>query len=189
MASELPVLESKRLMLREIIEQDIDDMFEYAQLPIVGPIAGWEPHRHKTDTKMVIQMFKDKKKYGQLGVYAIILKEKNKMIGTAELHSYIRGFKAELGYTISPKYWGKGYAAEASFLLLKYGFFQLGLKRIEVGMFVTNKQSIRVCEKLQMVFEGIRKNGYQLYDGSIHDMASYALTDQEFFDLYYGIVK
>lgn len=189
MATELPALESNRLILREISYDDIDDMYEYAQLDIVGPMAGWEPHRNKTDTKMVIQMFKDKKKYGQLGVYAIILKEKNKMIGTAELHSYIRGFKAELGYTISPKYWGNGYAAEASLLLLEYGFFQLGLKRIEAGVFINNKQSIRVCEKLNMVFEGNKKNGYQLYDGSIHDIASYALTDSEFFDLYYGVLK
>lgn len=189
MILELPVLETERLILREIIDTDLNDMFEYAKSTIVGPMAGWEPHRYKSDTKMVIQMFKDKKKFGQLGVYAIVLKENNKMIGTAELHGYIRGFKAELGYTINPEYWGLGYATEASLELLKYGFLILGLKRIEAGVFINNKQSIRVCEKLNMTFEGIKKNGYQLFDGTIHDLVSYGMTDLEFSGIYYDKLK
>ncbi len=185
MAIELEVLETERLYLREISFEDIDDMYEYACTSNVGPVAGWEPHRSKNDTKMVIQMFRDKKKYGQLGVYAIIIKESNKMIGTVELHTYIRGFKAELGYTINPRYWGKGYAVEASRAIIEYGFETLNLKRIEATTFVDNYQSKRVCEKLGLVYEGIRKNGYLLYDGTIHDIFCYGITDHEYFSKKY----
>ena len=36
----LPVLETPRLIIREIEESDVYDMFEYASLPNVGPVAG-----------------------------------------------------------------------------------------------------------------------------------------------------
>ena len=52
--SNLPVLETNRLILREIEEKDIYDMFEYASLPYVGPVAGWEPHPSLSYTKSII---------------------------------------------------------------------------------------------------------------------------------------
>lgn len=185
MKSDLPVIETNRLILREVAAHDELDMFEYAQLPNVGPTAGWEPHRSLLDTRTILQMFKDKKKYGQLGVFAIILKSNNKMIGTVELHSYVQGYKAELGYTVSPYYWGQNIAVEASQEVIRWGFIALRLKRIECSTFVDNLQSKRVCEKLHLTYEGIRKKGYMLYDGSVHDVYCYALTDDEFFSHYY----
>ncbi len=184
MQIELPIIETKRLFLREITPEDARDMFEYAKLPTIGPVAGWEPHHTINETKTIIQMFRDKKKYGQLGVFAIVWKENQKMIGTLELHSYLKGFKAELGYTVSPLYWGRGIAVEAALEALKWGFHTLHLRRIECSTFVTNEQSQRVCEKLQMTYEGIRKNGYLLYDGTIHDLLCYALTDYEYHKIY-----
>lgn len=181
MRVELPVLETNRLILREIDFCDQNHMFEYAQLDSVGPIAGWAPHRTLQDTKTIIQMFRDKKKYGQLGVFAVILKQENKMIGTLELHSYVQGFKAELGYTISPFYWGQGYAVEGAKVVLQWAFETLHLKRIECAMLTKNLRSKRVCEKLELTYEGIRKKGYMLYDGTIHNLLVYALTDDEYF--------
>lgn len=186
MSYKLPVIETERLILREICYRDAENMFEYAKLPNVGPSAGWEPHRTIDDTKAIIEVFLNKKKYGQLGVFAIILKSEKKMIGTVELHSYVPGFKAELGYTISPYYWGNGYAYEASVALLNWAFEKLGLKRIECTTFVSNSQSKRVCEKLKLRFEGVRMKGYMLYDGSIHDVFAYAITNEEYFQLYKG---
>ena len=180
MKSSLPIFETERLILREINEHDIFDMHEYAQLSYIGPNAGWEPHGSLSHTKEVIRSFNRKPQYGQLGVYAIILKENHKMIGTVELHTYVRDFKAELGYTVSPYYWGLGIAVEASKELIKWGFNQLNLKRIECCCFSTNAQSRRVCEKLQFRYEGLRRKGYKLYNGYIGDLDCYAMIDDEF---------
>ena len=181
MNTKLPVIETKRLILREIQLNDCYDMFEYANLNDFGPMAGWQPHRTVGETRQIIQLFLDKVKYGQLGTFAVILKEENKMIGTLELHTYIRGFKAELGYSINPKYQGFGYATEASIEAIIWGFEELGLSRIECTTYTYNKPSQRVCEKLRFTYEGVRKKGYQLYDGSLHDLKCYAITDDEYF--------
>lgn len=178
------IIETKRLIIREIKQTDANDMFEYAQLPIVGPVAGWEPHQSILDTKTVIQMHRDKKKYGQLPTFAVVLKSSDKMIGTVELHSYIKGYKAELGYTINPSYWGNGYAFEAAKAIIRWGFLILKLKRIECSTFVFNHQSKRICEKLKMTYEGYHKKGYMLYDGSIHDVHNYSMIDEEFIQIY-----
>ena len=182
MQKKLPIFQTKRLLIREIEDRDCYDMYEYASLPYVGPSAGWEPHANISHTKNMIKLFKGKIDYGQLWVFAIVLKESNKMIGTIELHSHIKGFKAELGYTINPKYWGKGYAVEASRAVIAWGFDFLGLKRIECLMFCANQQSVRVCEKLGLTFEGKRRKGYMLYDGTINDVLCYSIIDEEFYE-------
>jgi len=41
MRDSLPVINAPRLILREITLNDTKDMFEYAQLPYIGPDAGW----------------------------------------------------------------------------------------------------------------------------------------------------
>lgn len=181
----VPHMETKRLFLREIEEDDAYDMYEYAHLDNVGPVAGWAPHKRLSDTRAVINLFHEKKLCGQLGTIAIVLKENNKMIGTVELHTLLPRFKAELGYTVSPKYWGKGIALEASIKVLEWGFKVLDLKRIECSAFVDNVRSRRVCEKLNLPYEGIRKKAYQLYDGSIHDLRCYAITNDEYFSKEY----
>src|SRR5690606_25665762 len=78
-------------------------------------------------------------------------------------------------------YWGCGIAVEASKKVISWGFETLRLKRIECTSFVTNTQSRRVCEKLGLTFEGVRKKGYLNYDGTVHDINCYAITDEEYF--------
>ena len=182
-----PIIETKRLVLRELKASDAKDMFEYAQLPEIGPMAGWEPHPTIAHTKSVIQMYHEKKRFGQLGVFAVILKENRNMIGTVELHSYIKGFKAELGYTLNPLYRGYGYATEASIAMLHYGFIDLGLRRIEAATYVTNEKSIHVLDRLKFRLEGMKKDGYYLYDGTLHDIYIYGMTKDEYIEKY--IVK
>ena len=96
MKTQLPVIETKNLILRKIEESDASDMYEYAKLDYVGPMAGWEPHDSINHTKLVIKNFNRKPQFGGLGVFAITLKATGKMIGTIELHTYVEEFKAEL---------------------------------------------------------------------------------------------
>ena len=159
-------------------------MYEYASLSYIGPNAGWEPHQNLTHTREVIKMYNSKPKYGQLGVFAIVLKSNLKMIGTVELHTYTPRFKAELGYTINPNYWGNGYAKESGKKVIEWGFRELQLKRIECSSFVNNIPSQRVCEALGFKFECIKKNGYLSYDGTIHDLVCYAMTDDDYYAIW-----
>lgn len=180
--NKLPVFKTDRLILRDINVYDAPDMFEYSCSPLVGPMAGWEPHKTVLETASVINLFIDSKNRGEPGVFAIIHRENNKMIGTIELYNYKPGFKAELGYALSPAYWGQGLIVEAANCLIDWGFNDLNLKRIEVAAFKENYQSQRVCEKLGFQKEGIARNAYLRYDGIVCDKVMFGMTDLDYYE-------
>jgi len=50
-------IETKRLRLRKWRLSDSKDMFEYAKSNLVGPSAGWPPHKTESKSKEIISMF------------------------------------------------------------------------------------------------------------------------------------
>ena len=182
----LPTLYTKRLIIRPLAVSDATDMFEYSQTNLVGPKAGWAPHININETYTILRNMVLFKPQYELGNWAIVDRQTNKMIGTIELYNHSPLFKAELGYSLNPKYWGLGIVPEATNEIVSYGFEFLSLKRIEVGIFVDNIQSKRVCEKTGFSFEGVSRNGYIRYDGIIFDKANYAMTKEDYFNRKYS---
>lgn len=174
-----PYIKTERLILRPLKQSDAASIYLYAKQPHVGPLAGWEPHETLKNTEDFINYALRKKDYGQPGVYAILLQENNRMIGTIEIHSY-KEQKGAIGFVLNPKYWNKGYVTEAAKAMIIYAFEILDLKRLEYCHFPHNLASKRVCEKLGFVFEGILRNKYLLFDGTVLDDVVYSLTDQDY---------
>ncbi len=177
----LPELETTRLLLKKISLKNIDDIFEYASNPLVGPNAGWKPHDSKVETEEFIKFALKKREYGQPGVYAIYYKEHNKLIGTIEIHSF-KEYKAEIGFVLSPKYWNKGIMTEAAKAVIVYAFEILNIGRLTYGYFIFNERSKRVCDKLEFTFEGILRNKFKNYDGQIIDEAVSSIIKEEYFN-------
>lgn len=86
---------------------------------------------------------------------------------------------AELGYWFNQKYWGQGYAAEASKELLRFGFTALKLHRIWAKCHIENTASEGVMKKCGMVYEGTIREHIWLRD---HYRTSllYSILDREF---------
>ena len=175
----LPKLETKRLILRQLLLTDIDGVFEYAKSINVGPNAGWKPHTSKIESEAFINYSIKKREFGQPGIYAIIIKETKKMIGTIEIHSYNK-YKAEIGFVLNPEYWGQGIAVEAAKATIIYAFEVLKLKRLQYGYFLFNTRSKRVCEKLEFVEEGTLRNKFQNYDGKVIDEVITSITGEDY---------
>lgn len=64
---------------------------------------------------------------------------------------------AEVWYKTHPVFWKRGYTTEALLGILKFGFANLKLHRIEAGCAVDNLASIRVLEKVGMTNEGRKR--------------------------------
>ena len=86
--------------------------------------------------------------------------------------------RAELGYWIGVPYWGRGYATEASRALLRFGFVDLALHRIQARHFLRNPASGRVLEKVGMQFEGVMRGSLRKWD-RFEDAAMYAALAPE----------
>ena len=110
-------LETERLILRPWTYDDLDDFYEYASNPDVGPMAGWEPHKDKQASLEILKRFVEHKK-----TFAIVYKENMKAIGSLgiefyELEDKLTEFKdlqgRSIGYVLSKDYWGRGLMPEA----------------------------------------------------------------------------
>ena len=175
----LPIINTKRLTLRPLTLEDSVSLFEYAKNDLVGPSAGWKPHKTVDETVQFIEYAIKKRDYGQPGIFAIVLKRGKKMIGTIEIHSF-KDHKGEIGFVLNPKYWNKGYMTEAAKAVIIYGFEYLGLSRLQYGYFPGNEQSKRVCEKLDFKYEGVLRNKYLNYDNTPIDEVISSLTIEDY---------
>ena len=178
--SDIPTLESERLLLREMRVGDCFDMYEYAKNREVTKFLTWAPHYDVEYTKAYLQNLKNHYKMGMFYDWALILKEENKMIGTCGFTRFNpTSGSAEIGYVINPAYRGKGIAAEAAKKVLEFGFFKLGLNRIEARYMVGNDASRRVMEKLGMSFEGVARQAICV-NGCYKDVGTCAILRAEF---------
>lgn len=154
----MKTLETERLILRNWQEKDLDDLYEYAKIPGVGEMAGWPHHEDKEVTKSILKDFIEKDE-----VYALVLKENNKVIGSLGIHNrkkdenYKGNIQREIGYVLSKDYWGKGLMPEAVKAAIKYAFEEVNVDVLWCGHFASNNQSRRVIEKCDFKFysEGI----------------------------------
>lgn len=74
--------------------------------------------------------------------------------------------------------WGQGYGLEAIELLLRYGFHELNLHRIQLSVFQYNERAIALYEKLGFLREGVYREFMQR-DGKRYDMYLYGLLRRE----------
>lgn len=170
------LLETERLYLRTIDENDIEDIYEYSKEKNVGPNAGWKPHENLEETiNIAKQIF-----INQEGVFGIVTKENNKMIGSIGI---INDPKREndksrmLGYAISEKYWKKGIMTEAVQKVIEYGFVDLKLDLISAYCYPFNMRSKRILEKNNFQYEGKLKQAEKIFDGNIYDNECYILIN------------
>lgn len=169
-------IETERLILRPVTENDAEAIFEYSKSRDVGANAGWKPHADIEETREVMKaIFLDKE-----NVFGIELKETGMLIGSIGL---IRDSKREnekarmLGYAIGTTLWGKGYTTEAAQALVRFGFEELVLEIISAYCYPFNEKSKRVIEKCGFHYEGKLSRAEIRYDGAVIDHECYAIIN------------
>lgn len=110
---------------------------------------------------------------------AMILKDKGKLIGNCGIRmNSPESLQADIGYELSPDYWGQGYATEAARAVVEFGFTKLKVHRIWANCVADNTRSRRVLEKLGMhQEERLREN--EFYKGRWWDTLIYAILEDE----------
>lgn len=114
-------------------------------------------------------------------VLGICLKENDKLIGTVNIQDidWINR-SAHVPIQIGDKkYWGGGYASEARILALKFAFDERGMHRIWAVVLEHNEPSIRQCERLGFVREGILRDSV-FKDGKFLNQVYLGLLKQDF---------
>ena len=175
-------LTTSRLILREWKEEDSKDLYEYATSELVGPNAGWPPHKNEEESKEIIKMFIKNE-----NTYAIVLKSENKVIGGIGIHdrkpddTLVNLKQRELGYVLNPKYWGKEIVPEAVNELVRYSFEELNLDLVWCGHFDFNKNSKRVNEKCGFKYKLTKDEKIKLLNNKQVTTLYYCIYKSEYF--------
>lgn len=85
----------------------------------------------------------------------------------------MKSHRADLGYWIIAEYRGRGLVRAAVRALVRHGFSELGLKRIQAWTTLSNEVSQRILEKEGFAREGLLR-GYQQSEGVLLDGYLYA---------------
>lgn len=127
----------------------------------------------KDKFKENVEKFRKNGKLGHHYVLGVFLNKNAEHIGQVDIFTINNQLQwGNLGYQIQNQFWGNGYATEASKLVLKMSFEDLGFHRIEAATEMKNKASIKVAKKSGMIYEGKRLKFFS-DDGGI-DMMVYA---------------
>jgi len=144
------ILETKRLVLREITVTDAEVMFDLNSDSEVIKYTGDDSFKSIGEAKYFLDKYSDYQRNGY-GRWAVILKSESRVLGWCGLKKRDDGV-IDLGFRFFKKDWGKGYATEAAEGCLKLGFNQFGMTEIIGQAAVANTGSIRVLEKLNMKY-------------------------------------
>ena len=148
--------ELSNILLRNINLQDLDTFLGYRNDPIVAKYQSWEPNlNRKQVTEFITDLHTRKigepEKWNQI---VWILKKNMVHIGDCALKIQDENRQAELGFTLSRNYQGKGYAYEATRSLINFAFEEFGLHRIFSITDCKNTTAIKLLKNLGMRQEG-----------------------------------
>lgn len=144
------MLETRRLILREMSPADFDDIAEIMQDPRV--VYAYEHDFTDADVRAWIdKQLARYAKYG-FGLWALVLKETGEIVGQAGLtmQPYNGGEVLEIGYLLKYRHWHKGYAREAAAGCRDYAFEKLGADKAHSVIKADNYASMRVAESVGM---------------------------------------
>lgn len=175
-------LQTKRLKLQEVSSADLDAIHELHSLPKIDQYNTLGIPASINTTEVLLNGWLEQQKAvpRMSYIFCISSTDSNQFVGLMALSLGKLNFRiAEVWYKIHPSCWRQGYTTEALIALLKFGFSELGLHRIEAGCAVENIASIKVLEKVGMTREG-RKRKVLPIRGEWVDNHFYAILETEF---------
>lgn len=173
---EFPVLETPRLLLREIVPADAPALFAIHGNAERMRWFGADPLPDVAAAARLVDIFAGWRKLANPGTrWGLQLKGGGALIGSCGLFSWNRGWrKCSIGYELDAASEGQGLMREALAAMLDWGFAEMQLNRIEAQVHPQNEASLKLAAGLGFVQEGrLRQLGY--WGGQYHDMLQLSL--------------
>jgi RimJ/RimL family protein N-acetyltransferase len=157
-----PTLTGELVVLRPLDEGDYDALKAAMDDPDVTRLTG--SHGEITEERARQWMRTRKDQTDRLDL-AIVDKASGEIVGEAVLNEWDPDNECcNFRILIGPAGQGRGLGTEATRLIVGYGIEELGLHRIELGVYAFNPRAQRAYEKAGFVVEGVRREAL-LWDG------------------------
>ena len=182
--SNMPTLYTERLSLRAMHPIDAEDMFDYARRPEVTKYLLWREHKDVEYTRDYLNYISGRYALGSFFDWALIDRESRRMIGTCGFTRIdTANNSAEIGYVLNPDFHRRGLGSEAVRRILKFGFEELGLQRIEARFMQGNEASLALMKSVGMTFEGYMRD-LMLVKGEYRTIGVSSILRSEYEEMY-----
>jgi ribosomal-protein-alanine N-acetyltransferase len=172
-----PVIHTERLVLREITDEDLPEVFFQRSDPQMMKYVDRAPARSLEDAAEFLGRLKAALLANEGITWGITLKDEPKLIGNIGIWRIEKEHhRAEIGYALHPGHQSKGYASEALKAILHYGFHTMKLHSMEANVNPDNAASIKLLERNNFIREAYFKENY-FFDGKYLDSAIYSLLN------------
>lgn len=172
--TEFPTLETKRLVLRKLSIDDLNEILFLRSDENILRFIGKEPAKDLNEAEDFLNRINKGIKENESILWGITLKDQTeKLIGTICYWNIGKqNYRAEIGYVLNPEYWRKGIMKEAIEKVLDYGFNEMKLHSVEARINVQNLPSALILEATGFIKEGHLKEEYffrdKFYDSIIY---------------------
>lgn len=167
------IIETNRLLLRAFTIEDAPLIYELNIDPDVTRFTH-DPVRDPAHAREILgNVILPQYALYNHGRWAVHIKTSLEFLGWCGLKYRTELNEVDLGYRFRKAAWGKGYATEAAFASIQYGFEKLGLQRIVGRAEVDNIASWKVLEKCGMTYigdediEGYPHKTYEIFNPSV----------------------
>ena len=114
MSNPFPVIETERLVLRELREGDAQAVFQIFGDDAVTRYYDLPTFTSVEQARLLISRMNARNASRDALRWGIALKENDAVIGTGGFNQFVRGwFRASIGYDLARAHWNKGYMTEA----------------------------------------------------------------------------
>jgi ribosomal-protein-alanine N-acetyltransferase len=150
------ILETKRLVLRKLVQSDFAELYELYRDPEIRKFFP-EGVLTEAQTQEELSWYLNGgwSEHPELGLWATILKESGRFVGRCGLIPWqIDGnVEVEVAYLIAKSHWRQGLGSEAAIALVDYGLNRLGFDHIIALIDSANEASIRTAARAGLSFD------------------------------------
>ncbi len=140
-------IETERVILKILTLQDTEEVFSHFSDAKITEFMDIEPCKTSDEAQGIITYHLEDSGCR----WGLFNKENNEFIGTCGFH-YLRetsdGILAEIGFDLSPSYWGKGFMQEVMRAVIQYGFEEVGFYMLDATVEPENIRSLKLMEIL-----------------------------------------
>jgi [ribosomal protein S5]-alanine N-acetyltransferase len=174
--TEFPLLETPRLVLREIVPADAPAILSMYRDARHMRWLGADPVSNLAEAALLIKAYAGWRAQTNPGVrWGLELRGVSGLIGTCGLYRWRPDYRCcSLVYELAPGHVGAGLMLEAVQAAIGWGHAHMRLNRIEALVHIDNAPSVRLLEKLAFAREGLlREAGF--WGGCYHNLYQYSL--------------
>jgi len=173
------VLVGERVRLRGLREGDLQTLARWEMDPgRMATLSSWvaPPSEAAAKERIVKWCANDKE---ELGFAIETHDDPAVLVGNIHLHgARLKDRCATIGIALGREHLGRGYGTDAMRVIVDYGFREMGLHRIQLGVAPFNPAGIRAYEKAGFVEEGRFRESIW-HDGRWYDEVMMSILDHE----------